>query len=74
MRRPSIFSSRGEGDALYICGTGIRTRGVVGPLERALGKPVISANLAALWAALDNLGRADRFAFGESRLLEWQRL
>ena len=66
-------AARGDADALYICGTGIRTLGVVGPLEQALGKPVITANLAALWAALDQLGRADRFVFGESRLLEWQR-
>jgi len=61
-------------DTLYICGTGIRTRELVGPLERALGKPVVTANMAALWASLDAIGRGDRFAFGESRLLEWQRL
>ena len=66
-------AARGDADALYICGTGIRTRGVVGPLEQALNKPVITANLAALWAALDHLGRGDRFVFGKSRLLEWQR-
>ncbi len=65
-------ATRGDADALYICGTGIRTRGVVGALEQALGKPVISANLAALWSALDHLGCGKRFAFGESRLLEWQ--
>jgi maleate cis-trans isomerase len=46
---------------------------VIGALERALDKPVITANLAALWGALDHLGRADGFSFGESRLLEWQR-
>ena len=38
----------------------------------AARKPVITANLAALWGALDHLGHADRFSFGESRLLEWQ--
>ena len=63
----------GEADALYMSGTGVQTVGVIGALERALGRPVITANLAALWGALDHLGRAEAFSFGESRLLEWQR-
>ena len=46
---------------------------VVGPLERALKKPVITANLAALWGALDQIGHGHRFVFEESRLLEWQK-
>ena len=65
-------AATGEADALFMSGTGVHTMGVVGALENALGKPVITANLAALWSALDHLGRADRFGFGESRLLEWQ--
>ena len=66
-------AAKGEGDALFMSGTGVHTIGVIEELERALGRPVITANLAALWAALDHLGRADQFNFGESRLLEWQR-
>jgi len=66
-------AAKGEADALFMSGTGVHTIGVVGAIEKALGKPVITANLAALWGALDHLGRADRFRFGESRLLEWQR-
>jgi len=66
-------AAAGDADALVMSGTGVRTRTVVGPLERAIGKPVITANLAALWGALELLGMATRFAFGESRLLEWQR-
>jgi maleate isomerase len=62
-----------DADAMYICGTGVRARPVIAALERALGKPVVSANLAALWAVLDELGHADRFSFGASGLLEWQR-
>jgi maleate cis-trans isomerase len=65
-------AARGGADALFVSGTGVHTLGAVGPLERALGKPVITANLAALWGALHRIGRADRFCFGESRLLEWQ--
>ncbi|MGH8662905.1 MAG: maleate cis-trans isomerase family protein [Burkholderiales bacterium] len=66
-------AATGDADALFMSGTGVHTIGIVGALEKALGKPVITANLAALWGALDQLGRADRFSFGESRLLQWQR-
>ena len=65
-------AARGDADALYVSGTGVHTLGVIGSLERAIGKPVITANLAALWGALDRIGRADAFRFGESRLIEWQ--
>ena len=67
-------AAQGEADALFMSGTGVHTIGVVGELEKAIGKPVITANLAALWGALDHLGRADGFSFGRSRLLEWQRV
>jgi maleate isomerase len=67
-------AATGDADALFMSGTGVHTIGVIGALEKALGKPVITANLAALWGALDHLGRAERFGFGESRLLEWQRV
>ena len=66
-------ANRGNADALYVSGTGVHTLAVIGPLERAIGKPVITANLAALWGALDRIGRADAFRFGDSRLIEWQR-
>jgi maleate isomerase len=66
-------AARGDADALYVSGTGVHTLGVIGALERAIAKPVITANLAALWGALDRIGRADAFGFGESRLIEWQR-
>lgn len=66
-------AATGAADALFMSGTGVHTIGVVGALEHALGRPVITANLAALWGALDYRGRAERFSFGESRLLQWQR-
>jgi maleate isomerase len=66
-------AATGDADALFMSGTGMHTIGVIGALEKTLGKPVITANLAALWGALDHLGRADRLSFGASRLLEWQR-
>ncbi len=65
-------AAKGDADALFISGTGVHTLSVVGPLERALEKPVITANLAALWGALDRIGRAERFNFGESGLIQWQ--
>ncbi|HEX2828550.1 MAG TPA: hypothetical protein VHP37_19510 [Burkholderiales bacterium] len=66
-------AARGDADALFVSGTGVHTMQVIGALERAIGKPVITANLAALWGALHRIGRADAFSFGESRLSEWQR-
>jgi len=66
-------AAQGRADALFMSGTGVHTIGVVGALEQTLGKPVITANLAALWGALDHLGRVEQFSFGESHLLEWQR-
>ena len=66
-------AAQGDADVLFFSGTGVHTLAVIGPLERAIGKPVITANLAALWGALDCLGRTDAFRFGESRLLEWQK-
>lgn len=66
-------AAQGDADALYVSGTGVHTLEVIGSLERAIEKPVITANLAALWGALDRIGRADAFRFGESRLLDWQR-
>jgi maleate cis-trans isomerase len=66
-------AARGNADALFVSGTGVHTMEVIGALERAIGKPVITANLAALWGALHRIGRADAFSFGESRLSEWQR-
>jgi len=66
-------AAKSEADALFVSGTGVYTIGVIGRLEKALERPVITANMAALWGALDRLDRSDRFNFGESRLLEWQR-
>lgn len=65
---------RSDADALFISCTNLRTLEAIEPLEQALGKPVVSSNLASLWYVLDRLGRASRFRFGGSRLPEWQRV
>jgi maleate isomerase len=53
---------RDGAQALVLSCTNLRTYDVIAPLERALGIPVVSANLATMWAALRILGRvpADR--------------
>lgn len=48
-----------EADALFISCTNFRTLEVVEPLERDLGKPVVSSNTASLWLALRELGIGD---------------
>jgi len=41
-----------EADAIFISCTDLRTFEIIDPLERDLGKPVISSNQASLWMAL----------------------
>jgi maleate isomerase len=48
---------RAGAQALVVSCTNLRTYDVIAPLERALGIPVVSANLATMWAALRALGR-----------------
>ncbi len=45
-------ASTGDSDALFISCTALRAAGVVPEIERAIGKPVISSNLATAWATL----------------------
>jgi maleate isomerase len=42
------------------------TYDLIAPLEKELGKPVISANQATMWASLKRLGK---FAVGENQRL-----
>jgi maleate cis-trans isomerase len=45
-----------ESDGLFISGTGYRTLEMINLLEIDLGKPVVTANQATLWNALDEIG------------------
>jgi len=56
-----------QSDALFISCTGLRTAGIVGELEAALGVPVVTSNQATAWDALFNAGVED-LARGEGRL------
>lgn len=49
---------RAGAQALVLSCTNLRTYDVIGPLERTLGIPVVSANLATMWASLRALGRS----------------
>ncbi|HUA03239.1 MAG TPA: hypothetical protein VMB27_04995 [Solirubrobacteraceae bacterium] len=57
---------RAGAEALVLSCTNLRTYEVIAPLERALGIPVVSANLATMWAALHAL---DRVPAGRPELL-----
>jgi maleate isomerase len=41
-----------DADAIVIGGNGFRAVGVIAALEQDLGRPVVTANQALLWAAL----------------------
>lgn len=49
-------ADRPDADALVISCTNLPTYDIIEPLERALGKPVITANQVTMWAALRAAG------------------
>lgn len=59
-------SKRDGADAVFIACTALRVAGLIGPLERELGLPIIASNHAVAWHALDLCGRKHRE--GEGRL------
>jgi len=46
-----------EADAIVVSCTNLATYDIIAPLEEELGKPIITANQATMWAALRRLGR-----------------
>lgn len=57
-----------KADAVFISCTNFHCLPVVADLERQLGKPVVTSNLAGAWAALRGIGIDDAMA-GSGRLL-----
>ena len=62
---PEVFAharavDRPDSEALLICCTDFNTLDVIEPLERELGKPVVSSNTATFWASLRAAGIDDR--------------
>jgi maleate isomerase len=49
-----------DAEALFISCTGMRASGIIGELERELGKPVVASNQALSWHALRLAGLDDR--------------
>lgn len=56
-----------EADAVFVSCTNLRSFGLIDEAEAALGKPVISSNLALLWHMLEKAG-ADASGWGPGRL------
>ncbi|MBE9373576.1 Asp/Glu racemase [Saccharopolyspora sp. HNM0983] len=57
-----------EAEAMVISCTNLPTYEIIGPLERELGKPVLSANQVTVWAALREMGL--QAVPGEQRLVQ----
>jgi len=47
---------RGDADAMFISCTNLPTYDIIEPLERTLGKPVLTANQVTMWGALRAMG------------------
>lgn len=47
-----------EADGVLLVGTGLRCVGIIASLEAALARPVVTANQASLWHALNRVGAA----------------
>ncbi|QFI69041.1 ectoine utilization protein EutA [Sinorhizobium alkalisoli] len=64
-----------ESDALFISCTAVRAAGVVGKIEAAVGKPVVSSNFATAWACLrlcgDDQARPELGRLMALRLGQW---
>jgi maleate isomerase len=59
-----------EADAVFISCTNFHCVPVIASLERQLGKPVVTSNLAGAWAALRQIGIADTIpGYGQLLLL-----
>lgn len=62
---PSLFDQvvrecPAEADSILLAGTGLRCVAVIDALEKALGRPVVTANQASLWRALKVAGMEAR--------------
>lgn len=50
-------ADRDSADAIVVSCTNLSTYDLIAPLERELGKPIVTANQATMWAALRAVGR-----------------
>ena len=48
-----------EADAMFVSCTGLHVLGIIEPLEKDLGKPVITSNQVSLWSALRKMSVRD---------------
>ena len=55
-----------EADAIVVSCTNLPTYDVIAPLERELGKPIVTANQATMWSALRAIGK---HAIGQGQAL-----
>jgi maleate isomerase len=53
-----VSADRPDAEAIVVACTNLPTYHLIEPLERLLGKPIITANQAVMWAALHRLGLA----------------
>jgi maleate isomerase len=60
VRQAAVDTDRAEADGIFISCTGLKTSEIIEDLENTLGKPVVSANQASVWNALQLAGAETR--------------
>jgi maleate isomerase len=59
-----------DADAVVVGGNGFRAVGAIAALEHTLERPVLTANQALLWAALNAAGADPSAIFGYGRIFQ----
>lgn len=60
VRQAALDTDRPDADAIFVSCTGLKTSAIIDDLEGSLGKPVVTANQASIWDALDLAGLKTR--------------
>lgn len=71
----ALAADRPDADAVFLACTNLPTYDLISPLERMLGKPVLTANQVTMWAVLRAMhGEAQVAEQGDQRLVQASRL
>ncbi|HHU22104.1 MAG TPA: maleate cis-trans isomerase [Clostridiales bacterium] len=70
MRQYALAADTPDADAIFISCTGLHVDTIIEPLEKELGKPVLTSNQCGLWGSLRAIGVTDKIS-GLGRLFNY---